>query len=318
MVTNIFKIETDYEKEDIMRITCLMENTIGNELCASEHGLSLLVEMKDTTILVDTGASGLFLENAKKLGIDLEKVETVFLSHGHYDHGGGILEFSEINPTAKIVMQKSALGDYWHKSEQVDKYIGLDPRIKELNNLVLADGDFRYSKDGLKYYLKNENSDSNLKINSDSEKGIYVFTLSRKNQKELKCWPEGNLVLKEKIGEEYVQDTFKHEQYIVVKEHGKSVLVSGCAHNGILNILEEYQKRFSSNPDVIISGFHMRKKNGYGKKDYDVIKETAEILKKTGILCYTGHCTGEEPYQMMKEIMGEQLQYVHCGDVIAF
>ena len=318
MVTNIFKIETDCGKENIMRITCLMENAIGNELCVSEHGLSLLVEMKDTTILVDTGASGLFLENAKKLGIDLEKVETVFLSHGHYDHGGGILEFCKINSTAKIIMQKSALGDYWHKSEHVEKYIGLDPRIKELNNLVLADGDFRYSKDGLEYYLKNENSDSNLKINLDSEKGIYVFTLSRKNQKELKCWPEGNLALKEKIENEYIQDCFVHEQYIVIREQGKSILISGCAHNGILNILEEYQRKFEENPDVIISGFHMRKKNGYGKKDYDVIKETAEILKKTGILCYTGHCTGEEPYQMMKEIMGEQLQYVHCGDVIAF
>ena len=56
------------------------------------------------------------------------------------------------------------------------------------------------------------------------------------------------------------------------------------------------------------------KKTGYSNKDYEVIRETAEVLKDTGILCYTGHCTGEEPYRIMKEIMGEQLQYVHCGD----
>ena len=58
----------------------------------------------------------------------------------------------------------------------------------------------------------------------------------------------------------------------------------------------------------------MRKKIGYNKRDYEVIKETAEALKESGILCYTGHCTGEEPYRIMKEIMEEQLQYVHCGD----
>ena len=288
-----------------MKITCLMENTTGNVNCQSEHGLSLLVETKDRTILVDTGASGLFLENANKLDVNLRKVETVFLSHGHYDHGGGILEFCKVNPKAKIVMQKSALGDYWHKSEHVEKYIGLNLSIKELDNLILAEGDFEYCKDGLKYNFRPEN-----------QEGVYVFTLNKRSKKELKCWPEGNLVLKEKVGTEYVQDCFNHEQYIVVKENGKSFLISGCAHNGILNILEEYQRKFGGNPDMIISGFHMRKKEGYSQKDFEVIKETAKILKDTGILCYTGHCSGEEPYQIMKEIMGEQLQYVRCGDVI--
>lgn len=286
-----------------MKITCLMENTIGNVNCQSEHGLSLLVETKDRTILVDTGAGGLFIENANKLGVNLRKVETVFLSHGHYDHGGGILEFCKVNPTAKIVMQKSALGDYWHKSEHVEKYIGLNPAIKELDNLILAERDFEYCKDGLKYNFRPEN-----------QEGMYVFTLNKRSKKELKCWPEENLVLKEKVGTEYVQDCFNHEQYIVVKEDGKSVLISGCAHNGILNILEEYQRKFGGNPDMIISGFHMRKKEGYSKTDFEVIKETAKSLKETGILCYTGHCTGEEPYQIMKGIMGEQLQYVRCGD----
>ena len=57
----------------------------------------------------------------------------------------------------------------------------------------------------------------------------------------------------------------------------------------------------------------MRKKNGYSECDYEVIKETAKILKSTGILCYTGHCTGEEPFMWLKEIMGEQVVYAHCG-----
>ena len=197
-----------------------------------------------------------------------------------------------MNPTAKIIMQKSALGDYWHKEAMIEKYIGLDPKIEKLDTLTLVEGDWKYHDH------------------------IRVFTCDIENREVLRCGPKGNLVLKEKIEKEYKQDQFKHEQYVVVTEGDKSVLISGCAHNGILNILDEYCKKYEEKPDVIISGFHMRKKNGYTLEDFEVIQETADILKSTGILCYTGHCTGEEPYRLMKEVMGEQLQYVHCGDVI--
>lgn len=308
-----------------MKITCLMENTVGNELCRAEHGLSLYVERKNDRILIDTGASGLFAENANKLGVDLTKIEIMFLSHGHYDHGGGILEFHSINPRAKIIMQKRAFGDYWHISKGVEKYIGLNPQIKELENIVLLEGDYVYDKELGKIGTEteeNDNKESGLKAEENSKKktdsinGIEVYTLKNKEQNALRCWPDGNLVLKEKMGDEYVQDNFEHEQYIVLNEKGKSILISGCAHNGILNILEEYRNRYCKYPDVVISGFHMRKKNGYDEADFEVIKETAEVLKKTGILCYTGHCTGQEPFKIMKEIMGEQLQYMRCGDSV--
>ena len=229
-----------------MKVICLMENTIGNELCQSEHGLSLYVETENHVVLIDTGASGLFIENAKMLGVDLSKVEIVFLSHGHYDHGGGILAFHKINPEAKIVMQKKALGDYWHKSDLVEKYIGLDPEIRKMKNLVFPEGDFVYKKEIL---------------TCEKIEQYETFTLKSKGLDELKCWPEGNLVLKEKVESKYIQDSFVHEQYIVINENEKSVLISGCAHNGILNILEEYQTKYGNNPDIIISGFHMRKKD---------------------------------------------------------
>ena len=301
-----------------MKIVCLMENTLGNELCQTEHGLSLYIETGNRAILADTGASGLFLENAEKLGVDLSKVEAVFLSHGHYDHGGGILEFQRINPTAKIVMQKKALGDFWHKSTLTEKYIGLDPKMKELTNLLLLEGDGIYHKKSQSLSCIKETWKGKSDLEKQEKDDIYIFILNTEVQKELKCWPEGNLVLKEKVGDDYIQDCFVHEQYIVIQEAGLRILISGCAHNGILNILDEYRRKYSKNPDVIISGFHMRRKSGYQEKDIEIIKETAMELKGTGILCYTGHCTGEEPYQWMKEIMGEQLQYIHCGDCIEF
>lgn len=277
-----------------MRITCLMENTVGNGLCQVEHGLSIYIEMENRTVLVDTGASSLFTKNANKLGVDLTKVETLFLSHGHYDHGGGILDFHKINLEANIVIQEKAFGEFWHSSENVEKYIGLEPTIKEISNLVLLDGDCAYCENG----------------------EILIFTLNHVQQENLVCWPKGNRSLKEYRNGEYIQDKFEHEQYIVLKEKEKTVLVSGCAHNGILNILNEYKNKYGDYPNALISGFHMRKKNGYEKEDFEMVEDTAKKLKETGILCYTGHCTGEEPFEAMKKIMGEQLQYLHCGDVI--
>ena len=67
-------------------------------------------------------------------------------------------------------------------------------------------------------------------------------------------------------------------------------------------------------PDVVVSGFHMMKKQGYTEEDYEMIRKTAQDLKNLPIRFFTGHCTGEIPYQIMKEILGERIQYIHSGD----
>ena len=80
-----------------MRIVNLIENIKGNPECDFEHGLSLYVETQKHKLLMDTGCSDKFLENAKRLSVQLENVDSVVLSHGHYDHGGGLLDFAKIN-----------------------------------------------------------------------------------------------------------------------------------------------------------------------------------------------------------------------------
>ena len=96
-----------------MRIINLVENTEGTSGCGVEHGLCFYIETEKHKLLMDTGQTGLLLENAEKLGIDLTQVDTVVLSHGHYDHGGGILPFAKINPTAKIYVPEAAFGEYY-------------------------------------------------------------------------------------------------------------------------------------------------------------------------------------------------------------
>ena len=90
--------------------------------------------------------------------------------------------------------------------------------------------------------------------------------------------------------------------------------MSGCAHNGVLNILDKYSELFDGKPDTVITGFHMMKKTDYTEEEIGIITDTAEELKKTGIKFYSGHCTGIPAFNMMKEIMGDKLTAMHSGD----
>jgi len=271
-----------------MKIINLIEDTKGMDECHYEHGLSFYIETKKHKLLVDTGATAAFLDNAKALGIDLQKVDTVIISHGHYDHTGGLLAFAAMNPMAKIYIQNSARGEFYNYRNRKEKYIGMDKQIEKLPQVCFLEGD--------------------LKI--DDELSIFTGVTGRK------LWPKGNEILKKKCNGEFIQDDFCHEQYLVVTNEDKKVLLSGCAHNGILNILEKYEELFGEFPTHVISGFHMMKKNEYTLEDTSMIEETAKILSEMDTYFYSGHCTGEYPLQILKRIMKDKLKEIHSGDAI--
>lgn len=273
-----------------MKIINLIEDTKGNEKCCYEHGLSFYIETKKHKILMDTGATDKFLLNAEVLGINLKNVDTVVLSHGHYDHAGGLLPFSKINPEAEIFMKPQAGGGYYHITDSMEKYIGIDKDILKLPQCVFVDGD---------------------EMVIDDELTLFSGVVGRK------YFAKGNLSLKKKTGNDFEQDEFDHEQCLVISQDEKKILMSGCAHNGIINILERYKEIYDAYPDVVISGFHMMKKEDYTEEEVADIKETAKVLVDTGAMFYSGHCTGQRAYDIMKEIMGDRLEQIHSGEVIA-
>lgn len=270
-----------------MIILNLMEDTPGRQGCLNEHGLSFYIETDKHKLLMDTGATDAFLKNAKVLGVDLEQVDTVILSHGHYDHSGGIIPFAERNATARIYMQQSAGADYYSIRDNRETYIGIDKRILALPQVEILDGDYRI----------------------DEELSLFTGITGRRFR------AKSNLRLKRREGDVLVQDDFEHEQCLVITQGDKKVLLSGCAHNGILNILDRYQEIYGKAPDVVISGFHMIQKE-YAEEDIEAIRSTAKELSRLKTMFYTGHCTGNEAYGIMKEIMGEQLGEIHSGEVI--
>ena len=95
-----------------MKIINLMEDTLGEKQVYAEHGFSIYIETPRHRLLADTGASEKTWENAKRLGVDLGSIDLVFLSHGHYDHSGGILSFAEQNPDVRIYMHARAVHEY--------------------------------------------------------------------------------------------------------------------------------------------------------------------------------------------------------------
>ena len=119
-----------------MRITTLVENTSVPGLPV-EHGLSLFIETKQHTILFDSGQGTLFSENAERLGKDLTKVDLMVLSHGHYDHGGGLRTFLECNDHAPVYMSRYAFESHWNGTA---KYIGLDETLAPNDRFVCTDG----------------------------------------------------------------------------------------------------------------------------------------------------------------------------------
>ncbi len=256
-----------------MRITALAENTSAREDLGSEHGLSLYIETEETRLLFDMGQSGLFAENAEKLGVDLRRAELAVLSHGHYDHGGGLPVFLALNDHAPVFLSRYAF-DECHNGE--GKYIGLDPALRKEKRLAFT-GEEAALSSSLRLFACNERE---MHYPPDSA-GLTV-------RREGKLLPDG----------------FRHEQYLLIEEKGKRVLISGCSHKGVRNLLEWFR------PDVLVGGFHLMKKPAD-----ETLAPFAEALGAGDTRLYTCHCTGLEQYRWLKSrIPG--LGYLSTGQTI--
>lgn len=278
-----------------MRIVNLIENTEGREGCAYAHGLSFYVETSKHRLLLDLGPSEETLHNAEILGIDLSEIDTVILSHGHYDHSGGIMPFAKLNPDADIYMQETADAEYYaDDGEKAEggryRYIGIDKAIAELPQVVKLQGDHRID-DELELFTIRERTH------------VLPFTNKR-------------LLIKE--NDEFVRDDFVHEQYLVIRDGDRRILLSGCAHNGMPAILDAFTDKYGTAPDAVISGFHLMKKTKYTDEELREIIDISKELKKYPTRFFTCHCTGEPAYEIMKLTMGEQLEYVHSGEEVEY
>ena len=271
-----------------MLIKTLVENTAISKDFGSEHGLSLYIETKKHKILFDVGASELFLQNAKKLDVNIADVGFLVISHGHYDHGGGLKTFLKENTKAEVFLHRLAFKKYYaiRPNDELD-FIGLDENLKQNKQIVLTSDRFF--------------------INS----GIQVFS----NIAQREAHPKSNGGLLKEYKGQTIDDTFAHEQNLVVEEDGKTLLVTGCAHNGIINILEHFHTLKGRMPNYVIGGFHLSSRSG-GNEDFEIIDRIGKYLMGTKAKFYTCHCTGLEPYKRLKAAMDDSIYYLSAGSEI--
>ena len=279
-----------------MKITVLTENTISKNLSPTlseklkaEHGLSLFIETKNHKILFDMGQTNLFLENAKNLNINLEKVDFAVLSHGHYDHSGlfsetesfGISAFLKINKIAPIYINENAFSDNFNATK---KYIGLDKNL-------LINPDFMQRV----IFVSDE---------KEIAPNIKLFSCN-KNEKLISTNTDGLTQLKDGI---FIPEDFSHEHYLLIEENSKKILISGCSHKGILNITEWFK------PDILIGGFHLKSLDIENQGDIKTLENLGKKLASYNTTFYTCHCTGESQFDVLKSVMKEKLFYIGTGD----
>ena len=257
--------------------TVLSDNRSNDSRLSTEHGLSIFLETEKHRILLDTGANDVLVRNAEVLGIDLRTVDYVFISHGHSDHAGGLRYFLEQNRQAKVIVSPNAMsGQFYSKRGNLHSITTAWPE---------------YVKDRL------------IIVERTGEIADSIYVIAR--IPHIHPMPKGNQHLfVEGANGEYVNDDFRHEQAL----YTDGLLFTGCAHSGLENILAACPYPVHS----VVGGFHLLD----GQESEEELKALAQRLKKqyASTQFYTSHCTGDNVFEVMKNVIGEHLQPFRCGD----
>ena len=266
-----------------MKWTVLSDNRSCSGQLETEHGLSILLETDKYRILLDTGASDVFIRNAEKMGIDLGTVDYVFISHGHSDHAGGLQHFLRINERAKVIVSPHAIsGKFFSKRGNLHSITTEWPAIDK-ERLVLTDRTCQIAE------------------------GIYAIA----HIPQIHPMPKGNqnLYVQDANGQ-LVRDDFRHELAL----YADGLLFTGCAHSGLENILAACPYPVHT----VVGGFHLLDGMETEEELSALSKRLLEYDKSSqeGLQFYTSHCTGDKVFEVMKGIMGEKLQSFCAGTII--
>jgi 7,8-dihydropterin-6-yl-methyl-4-(beta-D-ribofuranosyl)aminobenzene 5'-phosphate synthase len=273
-----------------LRITTLSENTAGMDGFLGEWGLSILVESDEAKVLFDTGQSLSTVHNARLLGIDLNRIDKIVLSHGHFDHTGGLRQtLSEIGREIEVI----AHPDIWQakyatRQGEEPRYIGIPFSRGELEGL------------GARFKLTSEPVAISDSIMTSGE--IPMMTDYEEIEPFLAVKADGN----------FEPDTFRDDQALIIKTPPGLVVILGCAHRGIINTL--YHARTLSGVkkiDSVIGGCHLM------NASEERIRQTVDALKELGVgrlgVC---HCTGMAASVIMAQEFGDRFFLNNAGTVL--
>lgn len=272
-----------------MKITTLIENEAGdNKELKNEFGLSLFIEDEDISLIFDTGKSGNFIFNAQKLHIPLNEIKHVVLSHSHFDHTGGIRKLLDnFNSNFTLHISKTFFEEKHRITGVIHEFLG--------NNF------------NEKYVLS-----KGIKINYiDSDefrlsKNITLFT----NFKSLNNFEVPARYYFRKIYDDYILDNMDDELVLGIDTSKGLLIVCGCSHIGIANIVENIKCRTKKKIYGIIGGLHLSKASD------ERIEKVLQYFDECNIEFFgVSHCTGEKVTKILKENK-KNFIYNNTGNII--
>ena len=261
-------------------ITTLVENGQGEHLgLTCEHGLSFLIEKDGQSFLFDTGKSDAFLNNAKQLNLDPFRAQTIILSHGHYDHSGGVPHF------LKSPFRRKEVELVGHPHFFRAKYSTDGARTEFLGNgftraeVEASKGSIRFAAPGV----------------DEIAPGVYVISDFDKTHPEEQANPR---FVFEEAGQ-LVHDTFADELMVAVETDKGLVLILGCAHPGIMNMIDTVKARLHKTIYAVVGGTHL--------VEADDRRMTSTVSYLKGLDCAAigvSHCTGPKAMAALEKADG--------------
>ena len=273
-----------------VHITTLSENTAGRGNLLAEWGLSILVETEKTSVLLDTGSSISAAHNADALGIDLSKIDKIVLSHGHYDHTGGLRQLlQKMRREVEVVAHPDIWqAKYARRNDEPDRYIGIPFQRNELESL------------GAIFNL----TAKPVRIDEDIMSTGEIPMVTSFEQVDADLFVKGNTG--------WQQDKLLDDQAMIVNMEPGLVVILGCAHRGIVNTL--YHARQLTGRETIyavVGGSHLI------NTSEERLWQTIGALRELGVqrlgLC---HCTDLPAASVLAQEFGESFFFNRAGTVI--
>lgn len=267
----------------MLSITVLADNHTCRRGIACEHGLAVYAEVGDVRLLLDTGQSSKFLANADALGIDLSALSGVVISHGHYDHSGGLSALLAQCPHIPVFMHPLALRQKYSVSSVMVKPNGF-ASAEALGNATV-----RYV-DGIARPFA----------------GVTLFSLPADAP------PNHHLMLRTEQG--LAPDPFTDEVFALLQSNGKTILYGGCTHHGLPQLMDFVAGSLGVNHiDAFVGGLHLK---GQPLEQISRIADSAAQYPVGRWI--VNHCSGDEALQVWRDKFGSKPECGYAGSRINF